>query len=510
MLTGKVRAVVTDSKEFSVKTINYLDVEKKDSAPLSTWGTEVYFMSSGTSESVKLCAYTAESFYYQVLNTTDILKRCPQIKSNYKGHIKLLMLLPLYHIFGFVAVYLWFGFFARTFVFLKDLSAQTLLSAVKKHEVTHIFAVPMVWEKVYKEALKKIRARGEETYNKFTKAATVISKKEALGKFISKVAFKEIREGLFGESIRFFISGGSAISKEALEFFNAIGYFAVNGYGATELAITSVETSKKRKERNLASIGAPFSYVDYKIEEGELKVKSKGRAYKILADGKEEQCCLDDWFNTNDLASVVNGRYYLHGRKDDLIVLESGENINPQVVEDAINIDGVVNKVLIKENGKAVLVLEINGWMPVVKLKEIEKQATNALIEAKVQTEVKKIVLTRNSLLDANDFKLSRKKVLRRLKENQIVACDMQEKTERAEESELEQELISILTETLDSNVEIYPDSNFFIDLDASSLDYFSFIIAVKDKFNLSSEEIEGKNLVTIKDFANEIIKKHK
>ena len=37
----------------------------------------------------------------------------------------------------------------------------------------------------------------------------------------SKLAFKEVREGMFGESVQFMITGGSCISEQVLTFFNA-------------------------------------------------------------------------------------------------------------------------------------------------------------------------------------------------------------------------------------------------------------------------------------------------
>ena len=143
-----VKAIISEDKQFSVQTIFlkeiYDDLTTERDSLQEEWGKEVYFMSSGTSEKVKLCSYTAENFYYQLCDSQEIIKNCSAIKKHYKGQLKLLTLLPFYHVFGFIAVYLWFGFFSRTFVFLKDMYPQTLLNTVRKHKVTHIFAVPLV------------------------------------------------------------------------------------------------------------------------------------------------------------------------------------------------------------------------------------------------------------------------------------------------------------------------------------------------------------------------------
>ena len=225
--------VISDGKQFSVRThiVSEIGVSADREYTPTSWGEEIVFMSSGTTDSVKLCAYTAENFFYQICDSVRIVEKCPQIVRGYEGEIKLLALLPFYHVFGFIAIYTWFGFFARTFVFLKDLRPQTLTMSIQKHKVTHIFAVPLVWETVYKEAMRKIRAKGNKTYEKFTKALSVANNTAVLGDVVSKSAFAEVRENLFGDSIRFLISGGSGIKPEILEFFN--GIILYNAYGTT-------------------------------------------------------------------------------------------------------------------------------------------------------------------------------------------------------------------------------------------------------------------------------------
>ena len=124
LATYGVKAVVSDSATYTAcptylrKDVDVTDCDRAEES--FTFGTEVIFMSSGTQGAVKLCAYTAKQFYYQICDTYYIIKECPQIRKGYEGKIKQLALLPFYHVFGFMAVYLWFGFFSRTFVFLKE------------------------------------------------------------------------------------------------------------------------------------------------------------------------------------------------------------------------------------------------------------------------------------------------------------------------------------------------------------------------------------------------------
>ena len=78
-------------------------------------------------------------------------------------------------------------------------------------------------------------------------------------KSFSKKLLKEVTSQLFGPSVLFCINGGSYLRDSAMELINGLGYCMHNGYGMTELGITSVERTSKRALLNTASIGAPFT-----------------------------------------------------------------------------------------------------------------------------------------------------------------------------------------------------------------------------------------------------------
>ena len=327
-------AVISDGQSFSVKTILSGELVEGANYMPADFGSEILVMSSGTSAHVKICAYTAEEFYNQIQGSYSIIKKCTKVKEHYEGELKLLTFLPFYHIFGLVAVYVWFAFFSRTFVRLNDMQPQTITNTIKRHKVTHIFAVPLFWEKVYEQAMRTIRDRGEEPVKKFEKGMRISRKlgDSALADAFSKLAFKEVREGMFGESVVFMITGGSCISPQVLEFFNAIGYRLADGYGMSEIGITSLELSRKRSLLNSGSVGLPMMGIEYEINSnGELRVRGKAMAKYIIEDGEKRGN--SDWFNTHDLASFDGKCYRILGRQDDLIVAANGENLNPNLIE---------------------------------------------------------------------------------------------------------------------------------------------------------------------------------
>ncbi len=512
LIAHNVIAVVSENKTFCVPTIFSKDLDKDcELEDFGDWGKEVIFMSSGTTDNVKLCFYTAENFFYQLSNSVDIFKKCPQIASHYQGELKLLTLLPFYHVFGFMAVYLWFGFFSRTFVFLNDLSAKTIQSAIKRHSITHFFAVPLVWEAVYKGATNKIKNKGPKTYNKFIKGLNIINQNK-LGKAIALKQMEEVRENLFGDSIKFLISGGGFISREALEFFNGIGYHLANGYGMTEVGITSVELSSSRKIRNSGSIGSPFINTEYKIDSnGSLLIKGKNVAYKIAQKDKEITTNYQEWFNSNDLAKEKDGKYYLLGRSDDLIIHPSGENLNPVLIENALKIPRADRVCLINALDTPVLLIEAKSCYTIDSIKQTLDKAKEQITRLNLSGLVNKIYITKDNLLDANDFKLNRRKITKKYLNNQINLLD--EGYSGANEdvfySALQTEIVKIFAQTLSiEQGKIGLNSNFFTDLNGSSLDYFMLADRISAHFGVDIKSADGQSLNTVYEIAN-FIKTH-
>ncbi len=505
----EVKGVISDGKSFSVKTVLKEEalVPSHEVLPPRAFGREVLFMSSGTSSHVKLCAYTGENFYYQICDSANIVASCPAIKRHYEGELKHLMLLPLCHVFGFIAVYLWFGFFARTFVFPRDLNPATIQRTVKKHKVTHIFAVPMVWEAVAKAATIKIQARGEKTYSRFQHVTKLVNALGASGDFVAKRFLSEVREGLFGESITCLISGGSEISQGTLRFFNGIGYPLANGYGMTEIGITSVETSRKRSILNSGSIGAPFGYTEYALDEnGGLLVRGKTRASRILCDGQEQVAQEEPWFATGDMMRCQNGRYFAEGRADDLIICENGENLNPHLAETALRVEGIDKLCVFAEADKGVAVLaSVPGCYAEAKLLALHKALVEALAAAKLDKVIHRLYFTNESLLGVGEFKLSRKKIALRIRDGHLRVFDPThlEHYSDAFWEGMEADLRACFAEVLGKEPsQIGRDSHFFRDLEGTSIDYYALLGAIKTKFGVEIVNDDALHLATIREFA--------
>ena len=518
VVTGKRHA----EEKFAVRTIDVQDIAADSRDPAGTVpegdrdgaegktpaGTEILLMSSGTSEKVKVCAYTADAFRVMIEDSYKIIRDCPQMKKHYRGQLKQLAFLPFYHIFGLVAVYIWFTFFSRTLVLLENLQPDTIVQTIRRHRVTHIFAVPMLWNRTYEQAIRTIRDRGEKTWARYQKGMKIAAATEGipgLGKLVSRVFFREIRQNMFGDSIRFLISGGSEIRPCVLEFMNRIGYHIANGYGMTEIGITSVELDMGRKIRNSGSVGQPFSSVRYRIDgDGQLLVSGPGIA-KSVRTGREELIRADGWFATGDLAECRDGHYYILGRMDDLVISPSGENLNPALVEQQLETDAIRELCLIGvgEDGGVRPTLLVRPQLPLAaggtgKIREALKQR---LAEIGLGTQIGQILLVKEPLIAGDEIKLNRGKIRQRLQAGEFTV--LTEDADAETSGELRDEIRKIFAAALGKAAEEIRDTaDFFTDEGGTSLDYFDMAGRLQDRFGISFPVEEGKSLNTVGDLA--------
>ncbi|MBE6625250.1 MAG: hypothetical protein E7622_06360 [Ruminococcaceae bacterium] len=510
-----VQAVITDSKEFSVKTINYKEITSEtQSCELGKWADRIILMSSGSSNNVKLCVYNGNAICAQIYNSADIVKKSKLIKAHYEGYIKQLTFLPFYHVFGLVACYMWFAFFGRTFVLLNNLSGETILNTVRKHKVTHIFAVPMLWEKIRKSANKLLEQRRPHLVKKVQKELKISNAMQAVsssaGRAFAKKAFKEIRDNLFGDSVQFLISGGGAVTTKTLKFFNGIGYRLANGYGMTEVGISCVELSNSTKCLNSGSVGKPFGSVNCRIsDKGILEIKSKSIATEIITAGESVSYTENDWFSTSDGAKIKNGHIYILGRSDDLIVSSSGENISPGIVEDRVSVpDASVCMLAIEKNEKvkSTLVVSVSRYFSKQKISDMKAEIFALIEKHGYSGLIDDVFFTYDSLMLDNEFKLNRGKIKKRIASGDIKLISPKDfEDESLTENinpELREKVKALFEEVLEKEIALEQASqNFFFELGGTSLAYFQLVENIKSEFNVPFPIVDDQSIATIDAF---------
>ena len=361
-------SIGTKDLEYDTKFIDLKELSlSKEPNYKFTFANEMALSTSATTMKEKIIFYSGQEIAAQILNVEGILKQNKQVKKHYHGYLKQLVFLPLYHIFGFMATFMWFSYFGRVQVFLNDYSKDTILNTVKKHEVTHIFAVPLFWNTIERTILQELKNKDEKTQNKFKKGQKFTIKLQKMfpsyGITKSKKLMKEITDKLFGRSVQFCISGGSYIKDSTLYLINSLGYPLYNGYGMSEIGITSV-TLGNIDDRLKNTIGKRFGSVEYKIENNKLFVRGTSISHKMKIDGKIYNYSQDEWFDTNDMVHEINDYYFIDGRMDDLYIGANGENINPDLIEKQFTIEKANDISVLPIDNKLSLLIEINQFMP--------------------------------------------------------------------------------------------------------------------------------------------------
>ena len=522
----KIKDVICDNdydinaNKIYIKDFNYSNITMPDKEQF-TWANEFAITTSATSLNVKICVYDSHSIATQITNSEYICKTNSLIKTHYNGYLKQLAFLPFYHIFGLMASYFWFAFFGRCFVFLKDLSSDTLLRTIKKHGVTHIFAVPMLWHTVSKTIIKEIEKQDEKTIKKFYKGLKLTTKLQSmfpnLGRKITAKLFKEVREKLFGDSVAFMISGGSYLSKDTAYILNGIGYPLFNGYGMSEIGITSVELSKRADERNKRSIGLPFPTVEYVInEDNQLLVRSKGICKKIITMQDEVLINHDDFFNTKDVVKLSDKKYYIKGRSDDVVLTANGEKINPDVIEEIISLPSAERFCLLGiSEGKMnylSLIIELRNPISEIRLRKINEEVTNLLNQlSKEKFAIDKVYYTFDQIAAVTAVKVSRKLLTKWIANQTVILHPFSElKSQQTNDlDELQQkisyEIKEIFKEMLNTTVDIDINAHFILDLEATSLDYLTLLVKIEEKYEIKFNQT-NEPCYTILQFTNYII----
>ena len=295
---------------------------------------------------------------------------------------------------------------------------------------------------------------------------------------------------MFGESVQFMITGGSYISPQVLEFFNAIGYRLADGYGMSEIGITSVELSSKRSLLNSCSVGMPMMGMEYKINEnGELLVRGGAMAKFIIEDGEKHEN--SGWFNTHDLASFDGSCYRILGRRDDLIIAPNGENLNPNLIESKLDIAGTRGVCLVasNDNGKQApaLIVSVSQYITGERLSAVEKQLREKLAELNLSGQITRLVFTGDNLMRENEFKLNRSRLSKALDSGELTQVVPDRALKGRADDEIARKITLMFSMTLQKpEDEIGYDADFFTDLGGTSLDYFSLVAGMRDEFRVS------------------------
>ena len=527
---AKAIAIISDDNhEYTINKVRLDNILQNAKEEMSnpSWADEVIFSSSGTTGDAKLMVFNGENFVNQICCSLKMTEESLDIMYPKKvGQIKILAMIPFHHIFGFVAVFLWYTFYGTTLVFPKSNTPTDLLSICQKTGITHVYSVPLFWDSLALSIKRKFAMQSEDKQKLLEKMMAYnlgeMSAQEA-GFASKKIVADKIKSMILGKHVRYCISGGGYLSNETLRAINGLGYPLYNGYGMTEVGVTSVELSPNVKQRLLGYIGKPLNGVEYKVNEGdnELLIKSPTIHIREIIAGVEKETVLDNgYFHTGDIVNKGETGYIMKGRMKDIIINANGENIFPDELEiyfkDLPNVTnlsvlGVVNKDKALHED-IVLVLELDDKTSEDALKELE--ATIKGIKLPHDTKIDAVYLAKNRLPMANNMKVKRFAIKKEIENgsNKYVLINSKKvssKTRKLSEEALTKILPPV--RELFSKILVLPtfkiddEDHWINDLGGDSMNYVELVQEVDRYFDIEVPEEQYGKLTCVNDFVEEI-----
>jgi len=256
-------------------------------------------------------------------------------------HDGVLSVLPLHHTFEFSTGFLTPLSRGAQITYLPELTSDALARAIKNGHVTGMVGVPALWELLHRRIKNRLYERSDligKTAENLIWANAWLRDKTPLN--FGQVLFYPIHEGLGGR-IRYFISGGSALSEKIQRDFHGLGFTILEGYGLTEAS--PVLTVTRPEDRMLTgTVGKALPGVEVRISDPDASGVGEviARGPNVMLGYYEDEAAtrktlVERWLYTGDLGRVDDdGNLYLVGRSKEIIVDTNGKNVYPDELEE--------------------------------------------------------------------------------------------------------------------------------------------------------------------------------
>ncbi len=256
-----------------------------------------------------------------------------------------LSFLPLCHIFERMAGY--YTAFSCGGMICYAESIEKIAQNMVEIKPTIMTAVPRLFERIYSRIKRNVESQPPKKQKIFNWALEVgrnymdakksrdgvpigLSLKRALA---DKLVYKKLRERT-GGNMRFFISGGAALSRDLGQFFESVGILIIEGYGLTESS--PVISANRVNDYKFGTVGKPMPGVEVKIaQDGEILAYGPNIMQGYYKNKKEtEETIKDGWLHTGDIGVFdAEGFLIITDRKKHLFKTTGGKYIAPTPIE---------------------------------------------------------------------------------------------------------------------------------------------------------------------------------
>ncbi len=257
----------------------------------------------------------------------------------------LLSFLPLCHIFERMAGHYLAISAGATIAYAEGI--EKVASNLVEIKPTIMTAVPRLFERMHAKIIKNVESQPEKKQKIFFWALNIgkeVSERKRKGESLPillnlkhKTAKKLVLDKIYkimGGNLRFFVSGGAALTRELGEFFAAVGILILEGYGLTETS--PVLTVNREEDYKFGSPGKVLPGVELKIaSDGEILATGPNIMQGYYRNKKETESVMKDgWFHTGDIGVFdAQGFLIITDRKKNLFKTSGGKYVAPTPIE---------------------------------------------------------------------------------------------------------------------------------------------------------------------------------
>lgn len=275
-------------------------------------------------------------------NLTSMVSKLSATFNIYK-HDGLLSVLPMHHTFEFSAGLLMPLLHGSSITYLDEITADSLSAGFKSGHITGVVGVPALWQLLNRKVRKRINERGpvvEKVFDTILDLNRKLREATPLEFDLGRLMFFPVHRE-FGGRIRLMISGGSALSPEVMKSFRGMGFDLFEGYGMTE-ASPVLAVQRPGDPVIEGSVGRALPGISVKVfepnDQGVGEIVAKGPNVMLGYYANEEatsEVIREGWLHTGDLGKIdEEGNIFIVGRKKEMILGASGENVYPDELEE--------------------------------------------------------------------------------------------------------------------------------------------------------------------------------
>ncbi len=268
----------------------------------------------------------------------------------------MLSMLPLAHMYGLVFEFLFPLCKGCHITFLGRVpSPKVLLEAFAQVRPQLVITVPLVIEKIVRGKVFPVLKKP---------AVRFLTSIPGLRRLVYSRIRRQLVDAL-GGNLRQLILGGAPLTADVEEFLRKIRFPFTIGYGMTECA--PLVTYEWWATQRPHSCGRVVDGMQVRIDSPDpatipgvlyLKGPNVMKGYFKNEEATREALSEDGWLNTGDICTMdADGYLYIRGRKKNMILGPSGQNIYPEEVEIILNELPLVGESVVVERGGKLVAL---------------------------------------------------------------------------------------------------------------------------------------------------------